>query len=106
MSVRTYDGPVLISPDRLWRSYASVETKPEGDAGCSNFSILWIQGPSHEAFQIVHTVKPEPYLRGNGLKLVSWAPQRHLLAVKVSFGQYASDAGGNSVSYMTQIASA
>jgi hypothetical protein len=97
VGVRSYQSPVLVSPDGLWRAYANVEARPGGDVGCSNLSTLELQSSMNGAFEVVHTVKPELYLEGNGLKLVSWSPQRHLLAVEVSLWQYASDTGGNSV---------
>ncbi|MGI8961596.1 MAG: hypothetical protein ACR2IV_17900 [Bryobacteraceae bacterium] len=40
----------------------------------------------------MHTIKPEPYSQGNGIKPISWSPQRHLLAVELLYWQYASDA--------------
>jgi hypothetical protein len=97
VGVRSYQSPVLVSPDGLWRAYANVEGRSGGDVGCSNISTLQIQNPTNSAFEVVHTVKPEPYLQGNGLKLVSWSLQRHLLVIEVSVWQYASDAGGNSM---------
>jgi hypothetical protein len=64
---------------------------------CSNISSLQLQRAGEESFEMVHTIRPAPYLQGNGLKLIAWSPQRHLLAVKTSFWNYLGDAGGNSL---------
>lgn len=96
MGARNYESPVLVSPDEQWRAYASVEAKP-GKVGCSNVSTLQVQGPNDSTFQIVHTIKPDLQIQGNGLKLVSWSPQHHLLAIRVLYWQDGSDAGGYSL---------
>src|SRR3954469_17977527 len=38
VGVRSYQSPVLVSPDGLWRAYVNVEARPGGDVGCSNLS--------------------------------------------------------------------
>jgi hypothetical protein len=93
---RVYESPQLVSSDGRWRAYASVEATPD-KFGCSNTATLRVEGPSEETFQTVHTIKPEFYLQGNGIKPISWSTQRHLLAVELLYWQYASDPGGFSL---------
>lgn len=95
--VRVYESPQLTSPDGQWRTYASVEAKPDGMLGCSDTSTLLIKGPGDVSFQAVHTIKPDPQMVVNGMKPISWSPRRHLLAVRVFYWQYGSDAGGFSL---------
>jgi hypothetical protein len=94
VGIRIYDSPQLTSPDGEWRAYASVEARPDsGDFGCSDTSTLLVERPGEFSFQTVHTIKPEPQSLGNGMKPISWSPQRHLLAVRVLNWQDGSDAG-------------
>jgi hypothetical protein len=95
--IRVYESPQLASPDGQWRAYASVEARPDPKFGCSDTSTLLVQGPGQASFQTAHIIKPDPQMVGNGMKPVSWSPQRHLLAVQVLYWQEGSDAGGNSV---------
>src|SRR5690242_10755286 len=48
--------------------------------GCSDTSTLLVQGPGGTNFEAVHTIKPDPQMIGNGMKPISWSPERHLLA--------------------------
>lgn len=89
--IRVYESPQLTSPDGLWRAYASVEARPGPPLGCSDTSTLLVEGPGEATFQTVHTIKPDPYLCCNGMKPISWSPQRHLLAVRVFYWQDPSD---------------
>ncbi len=97
VGTRYYESELLVSADGKWRAYARVEARREGEIGCSNFSTLQVQGPDETSFHIVHTIKPEPGCVGNGLKLISWSQQRHLLAVQPLYWQIGSDAGGFSL---------
>jgi hypothetical protein len=92
--IRVYKTSQLTSPDGLWRAYASVEATPDPRFGCSDISTLLVEGPGEATFQPVHTIKPEPQRVGNGMKPISWSPQRHLLAVRVLYWQDGSDAAG------------
>jgi hypothetical protein len=65
--------------------------------GCSDTSTLLVQGPGGTNFEAVHTIKPDPQMIGNGMKPISWSPERHLLAVRVFYWQDGSDSGGRSV---------
>jgi hypothetical protein len=94
---RVYESPQLTSSDGLWRAYASVEAKPDPRLNCSDTSTLLIKGSGEASFQLVHTIKPDPQMVGNGMKPISWSTQRHLLAVQVLYWQYGSDAGGVSL---------
>lgn len=95
--IRVYESAHLASPDGLWRAYASVEAAPEPRFGCADTSTLLVEGPRETTFQAVHTIKPDPQMIGNGMKPISWSPQRHVLAVRVSYWQDGSDAGGLSL---------
>jgi hypothetical protein len=95
--VRVYKTPQLTSPDGLWRAYASVEATPDPKFDCSDTSTLLVAGPGEARFQTVHTIKPDPERVGNGMKPISWSPQRHLLAVRVFYWEYGSDGGGFSL---------
>lgn len=98
---RSIDGPVLASPDGAWQAHARVQADtynphfPHGD--CFNTTSLLLKDPGDSSFQPVYVKKPEPYLQGNGLKLVAWSHQGHVLAAELFCFQYASDAGGFSL---------
>ena len=98
--LRHIEGPVLSSPDGRWRAYvrAEAEMRTTGDAlGCFNTTSLFVKTSGDSAFQSVYVKKPEPYLQGNGLKLIAWSRQGHVLAAELQWWQYASDVGGMSL---------
>jgi len=98
VGIRVYETPQLTSPDGQWRTYASVEARPVSSGfGCSDTSTLLVQGPGGTNFEAVHTIKPDPQMIGNGMKPISWSPERHLLAVRVFYWQDGSDFAGRSV---------
>ena len=90
---RVYESSVLTSPDGLWRARATVDVQPGGPLGCSNTSTLLVQGPD-EDYRPAYVQKPTSDVLGNGLKLIAWSSQKHLLAVEISWWQYASDFDG------------
>lgn len=94
------EGPALVSPDGQWRAYvrAEAENRSAPDPpDCFNTTRLLAKPSNDAAFQSVYVKKPEPYLQGNGLKLVAWSHQGHVLASELWWWQYGSDVGGISL---------
>jgi len=90
------EGPALVSPDGHWRAYVRAEAENRSAPGVDCFNTTWLlaKASGDAAFQSVYVKKPEPYLQGNGLKLIAWSHKGHVLAAELRRWQYGSDVGG------------
>ena len=87
----TATSPVLISPNGQYSAFARVTASEK----CQNTSTLFIRGAKSSTYRQVFSEKPSEGQLGNGMKIVDWSPDSHLLLVEVVLWQYGSDADWN-----------
>lgn len=87
----TATSPVLISPNGQYSAFARVTASEK----CENTSKLFIRGAKSSIYRQVFSEKPTAEQLGNGIKIVDWSPDSHLLLVEAVLWQYGSDADWN-----------
>jgi hypothetical protein len=94
---RSVRSPILTSPDGAYSASVVVTATASArdDIKCSNVSQLYISHRSGAQNRLVYEFKPsENEEHGNGLRLVDWHPNRHLLAMELHMWVTSGDGVG------------
>ena len=92
LTPRKVTSPILLSPDKAKRAYTEVAANV-ALGNCANNSRLFLQSPSTgNRYSLVFLQEPTELQRGNGIRIIDWSPNGHLLLFEVIVWQYGSDA--------------